>query len=241
MAKNYSNLDSKDFVDFLQKNPQILNQIEFPFDFIDAKKVKDYLCANPDFFTKHSDILPNLNFPHNCGNAESLLLYQIKQLRNEIKKRDNFLSDLINVAESNHSKLETIQELILELLDSPDNPVLFTNLQGRLRHNMGINQTKLFCYEKFIGLPFTQVEIAQKQLKLLGNSKAKLIFLDEFTSGILNIPNLVNGSAALCRLEKNSALLVLAHKDAEHFTPDQDTLFIEYLASILSRLLLKEK
>lgn len=240
MSKTYTNLNSKEFMLFLQQNPQVLNQIEFPFDFIDAKKVKDYLRQNPNFFLENSEILSSLNFPHDCGSAESLLLYQIKQLRNEVKKRDNFLSDLINVAESNHSKLETIQELILELLDSPDNPVLFTNLQGRLRHNMGINQTKLFCYEKFIGLPFVESSIAQNQLYFLGDKKAKLIFLDESASFYLGIPNLINGSAALCRLENNSALLVLAHKDANHFTPDQDTLFIEYLASILSRLLIRE-
>lgn len=241
MSKKYANLDPTEFVQFLQENPQVLNQLELPVDFIDAEKTKIYLRKNPNFFLENSEILPSLNFPHNCGNADSLLLYQIKKLREEIKRQDSFLSELINVAETNHSKLETIQELILKLLDSPDNPVLFTNLQGRLRHNMGIHQTKLFCYQKFVGLPFIESTNAKEQLDILGDKKARLIFLDEKSSEILNISNLLGGSAALCRLEDNSALLVLAHKDAKHFTPDQDTLFIEYLASALSRLLVKDK
>ena len=43
-----------------------------------------YLRDHPDFFVKHTDILSELNIPHNtAGNIASLIEYQVAQLRQE--------------------------------------------------------------------------------------------------------------------------------------------------------------
>ncbi|MDX1432677.1 MAG: DUF484 family protein, partial [Gammaproteobacteria bacterium] len=46
--------------------------------------VVEYLRANPEFFSRHPGLLEQLSVPHSCGEAVSLVEYQVSVLRDQI-------------------------------------------------------------------------------------------------------------------------------------------------------------
>ena len=83
---------------------------------ITAKDVAEFLEQNPDFFMERSDLLLKIRFPHNSGDAVSLLQYQTERLREQNANLHAKLMDLVNVARENDRLNERIHRLTLELI-----------------------------------------------------------------------------------------------------------------------------
>lgn len=95
-----------------------------------------YLRDHPDFFVKHTDILSELNIPHNTsGDIASLIEYQVAQLRQEnsgliesLKKSEN---DVLHQREL----ANTIHDLSLKLLQINSLKKLNNLLTKSLKHH----------------------------------------------------------------------------------------------------------
>lgn len=207
-----------------------------------AEAVEAWLTEHPAFFKGRESLLAEMHLDHPCGDAESLLLYQLRLLRREQAEQRKQYRQLLNTARDNEHRLRRVERLVLALLDTPDPCELFQALQASLRDDFRIPEARLFTYQPIPGLPQLDERSAGAQLALLGSSEATSIALDEFNAPLLDMTQLAGGSALMCRLgEPALGMLILAHPRPSQFNHQQDTLFVEYLGHIIHRLLHRQQ
>lgn len=97
-----------------------------------------YLLDHPDFFVKHTDILSELNIPHNTeGNIASLIEYQVAQLRQENSGLNENLERSEKDILHHRSLANAIHDLSLQLMKIDSlkklNDILAKNLKEHYR------------------------------------------------------------------------------------------------------------
>ncbi len=97
------------------------------------ERIADYLRAHPDFFDRHPDVAADLKIPHACGEAVSLVEYQVAVLRDRNQQLRNRLKALISTARDNEDLSNRLQRLTLALINCGDLDEVFTILYEALR------------------------------------------------------------------------------------------------------------
>src|SRR5690606_5702145 len=97
--------------------------------------VTDFLIRNPQFLRQHPDLLAQLDIPHPCGAAGSLLEYQARVLRERNRQLQQRLDELLAVARDNDRLAERIHHLTLELISAPHLEAVLFVLKDELRRN----------------------------------------------------------------------------------------------------------
>lgn len=93
-----------------------------------------YLKEHPDFFASHEYLLTDLSLPHpDTGQAVSLIERQIALLRQQNRELSRKLDHIAQTARSNELLLERMEELILDIIDSPDLHGVLQVLDGAMR------------------------------------------------------------------------------------------------------------
>jgi uncharacterized protein YigA (DUF484 family) len=77
-----------------------------------------WLRDDPDFFTRHPELVENLRIPHPCRPGVSLLEYQNRLLRERSQRLHDKLLELVAIARDNDRLAERVQRLALGLLDA---------------------------------------------------------------------------------------------------------------------------
>ncbi|SFC30487.1 hypothetical protein SAMN05660443_2159 [Marinospirillum celere] len=210
---------------------------------IDADEVTDWLQNNPDFFHGREQLLCQMQLNHPCGDAESLLSYQLQLLRGQVKEQEDRYQELLANARENEKRLRRVERLLVCLLETETAEELVSVLAERLQNDFGLPYLKFWSYTNLNSLPRADEEIQKKQRQLLGKQQACCLSLQEENLQVLGLEDSQARSAALCLLSHTRplGLMVLAHPDPLHFRYHQDTLFVEYLGSVVSRLLSKDR
>ncbi|HKM14508.1 MAG TPA: DUF484 family protein [Marinospirillum sp.] len=205
---------------------------------ISAEQVAAWLNQNRHFFIGREQLLTSLALAHDCGSAESLLLYQIKNLREKLNQQKQDHEQLLNNARDNEKRLKRIERLLVKLLEAESTEELTALLKEELQHNFALPYLAIWSHNKINGLPEASEEQQQQQLALLAKKRLTSLQLNATTAALLGLDNLQQGSAIICRLNHTNHLgvLVFAHPSSNHFR-QQDTLFVEYLATIVSSLI----
>ncbi|WP_404415505.1 DUF484 family protein [Marinospirillum sp.] len=210
---------------------------------IDADTVADWLKNHPDFFQGREDLLCQMQLEHPCGSAESLLTYQLQRLRHQVADQEERYQQLLANARDNEKRLRRIERLLINLLETETAEELVTVLSERLREDFQLPYLRFWSYTNLNSLQRASEELQQQQQALLNQQQACCLSLEEDTTEILGLEGFDAQSAAICLLSHTRplGLMVLAHPDPLHFRYHQDTLFVEYLGSIVSRLLAKDR
>ncbi|BAU56695.1 DUF484 family protein [Halorhodospira halochloris] len=95
--------------------------------------VAEYLAEHPDFFARHPQILNQLDLRHECGDAISLIEYQVKVLREQNQSLNQRLHELLNVARHNDGTAERLHELTIELIRAEDLQSAVASLRSGLQ------------------------------------------------------------------------------------------------------------
>ncbi|GGW84241.1 DUF484 family protein [Alteromonas halophila] len=203
---------------------------------IEAHDVRQFLLANPDFFTDHADLLEQLVIPHGLRGSVSLVELQSEQLRKKVRQLTYKLSQLISVAKQNEKIYRVYTDLNVQLLRCESvaevQYTLEEVLQERLQlssaviksfrgpHAVSELQRRLFTEKRFKTDTFFFGRLSQHEKQLL---------FDDVTAE----------SVALILLGDNKDLGILAicSDDASHFTPDMDTLLLKQLQQVLNIIL----
>lgn len=204
---------------------------------ISAENVAAWLSNNPAFFIGRENLLASLELDHACGDSESLLLYQLKIMREELKQHKKNHEQLLSNARDNEKRLKRIERLLVKLLAAENLDELISLLEEELQHNFALPHLVIWNHSSIGNLPKASKAQEEQQLALLANKLSANLQLDADKATLLGLEELKQGSAIICRLNhtQHLGLLVLAHPSSQHFR-QQDTLFIEYLAAILSSL-----
>ncbi|HBD12033.1 MAG TPA: DUF484 domain-containing protein, partial [Porticoccaceae bacterium] len=87
-------------------------------DELSARQVSEFLLENPDFFSRHPDLVADLELPHESGKAVSLIERQISVLRERNMEMRQRLNSMLESAQANDKLFEKTKRLVLSLLDA---------------------------------------------------------------------------------------------------------------------------
>lgn len=100
-----------------------------------AKDVAQYLKNHPEFFDQYADVLAQITIPDpHGGRAVSITERQIGALRDQMKRLEAKLAELIRFGEENEALLGKTHRLVVALVRAPDTAavlrVLYAHLGG---------------------------------------------------------------------------------------------------------------
>ncbi|MFV8834966.1 DUF484 family protein [Aquisalimonas sp.] len=213
-------------------------------DTLPEEAVSAYLEENPDFFARHPALVTRLRIPHECGDATSLITYQVARLRDENKQLKRRLDDLLQVARDNDRLADQLHRLTLELMDSQDLDGLLQTLKDGLRHQfqsdlvaIALLPTQGEAGGQDVLSPDDQavfgdfIKAAKPRLGRLDPAQAALLFGDAADR---------LGSAAIVPISDNhhvSGILAVGSFEPDRFNPSQGTVFLRQLGQLAGRAL----
>ncbi len=211
---------------------------------VDEEQVVSYLKENPDFFNRQPDLLCDLALPHQRGQAVSLVERQVALLRERNIDMRRQLAELLGNANANNELFENTRQLVLDLLEANSLTELTAALQHSLKHDFKTDfQCLCLLTEGLAEVPAAVrcVSFERAQAKI-GN----LLTARQVVCGVLRHEELLFffgdqaaavGSAAVIPLlaEHHIGVLAVGSKDPRHFQSGMGTLFLNYIAEMLSR------
>lgn len=210
------------------------------------KDVAAYLLANPDFFVDRDRLLLKIQVPHKSKGTISLVEKQLDVIRDRQKKTRRQLKEFVENAERNKEIFDKSRKIILSMMAAKQSSKFFAALEKGLKRDFGCKANSLVVFGKPKQINhFTSripAESARKYVGALMQSKVPtlgtlrpreqdFLFRDQSEK--------VKSAAVLTIRDKNKhlGLLAIGSSDMEYFTPDMDTLFINFIAETLGKLL----
>lgn len=218
---------------------------------VTEEQVIGYLRNHPDFFQQHNNLLSELHLRHESGGAISLVERQVAILRERNMVMRRRMNELMQTAKYNDELFAKTRTLTLELLHVDGwhelNEVLATyvltdfhadfvccHLTGIRIAGKSVSGTRMALdhieshastlpHERFMRGPYPVCAALRR---------------DELMELFPNVSHEADGSAVLAPLavEPSGGCLAIGSRDPRGFAPDMDTLFVTYIAEVLSRV-----
>ena len=229
----------------MKDKPQVpaLQPDESPSESLEAAAVAAYLEAHPDFFVEHEELLPSLRIPHRRGDTVSLVERQMTILRDRNIELRHRLSHLMDVARDNDRLFEKTRRLNLALMDASSLEEIVIAVEDSLRQDFQVPFVSLILFSDSampVGRWVSSVD-AQKAIGGLIGDKTVCGALREheltFLFGAEQGREV--GSTAVATLSHLGlhGVLAIGSRDPQHYKSSVGTLFLNYIADVLSRLL----
>ncbi|MEJ2415708.1 MAG: DUF484 family protein [Exilibacterium sp.] len=211
------------------------------------EEVSRFLRENPDFFVKHPGLLTELSLPHDSRGAISLVERQVSVLRERNMDMRHRMSKLLDNARDNDRLFEKTKRLTLTLLECHDLGDIVDALFYSFDNDFNIHYTSLIFFGNAQSISSTgsacvaSLTDARKHIGSLlktnraicgslGRQEAQFLFGDKAE---------YIGSAALVPLLNSNiyGVLSIANRDPQYYRSSMGTLFLNYIADILNRIL----
>lgn len=108
--------------------------------------VVQYLQEQPDFFTRHPQLLQALDLSHQSGGAVSLIERQVKGLREEAARYRRQLEELVGVARENEELNRRIHLLTLTLIEAVSFDEVINALEDKLHEDFRAEAVELHLF-----------------------------------------------------------------------------------------------
>ncbi len=206
----------------------------------------EYLKSTPDFFLKNPEILQYLEIPHESGAATSLVERQVSILRERNIDLRRRLKSLLETASTNDDIFKKIRSLTSAIIDVKNVHDLEQIIKQELINNLNASHV-IFIFKNFElndnSTYFIDASSIQDKgfsnLIELSDSSCKVYRPEEYAT-LFQIEKLNGpGSAALIPLsvDKNRGIMIIGSTDPERFSQNLETLFLDYLSEIFSKVL----
>lgn len=211
---------------------------------LEAEAVASWLLHHPDFFAERDELLASMRIPHQRGDTVSLVERQLKLLRERNIEMRHRLSQLMDVARDNDRLFDKTRHLILNLMDATSLEDIVIAVEDSLRQEFGVPFVSLILFSDTpmtVGRWVSGAD-AQKSIGgLLSGGKTICGALREheltFLFGADQSKEV--GSTAIATLSHQGlhGVLAIGSRDPQHYKSTVGTLFLSYIADVLSRLL----
>lgn len=204
--------------------------------------IKEYLVNQPEFFTKHPDILQTIRLPHKARGTISLVEKQQEVLRNKVQNLETEITELMTIARRNEQIFLTFSELYRQIIECNDAENLYQTLLNVLNDKLNLSAIYLKKFsdqqQDFHLNPEYLSDLFQHRFShqrhyfgRLNKSEQQLLFPQHEQIQ----------SAAIMLLGDDQPLGIIAFgsRDEQHFTPSMDTLFINELGKMIALMLEK--
>lgn len=215
---------------------------------LSEEEVVQFLSAESDFFDRHPELLAQLKLPHDSGEgAISLVERQLAVLRQNKRKLESQLKELISVARSNHELSEKVHRLALRLIRCGTAAEVIEAVEEVLREDFGASDTVAVLFHNASDIVqaedtrfLRRVERQSAELKVFatflergrprcGHARdSQLEFL--FPDHAIEI-----GSIALIPLGDRAevGMLAIGSGDSDRFHPGMSTDFLERIGELV--------
>ncbi len=201
---------------------------------LQAEKVSDYLRCNPDFLVKHPELINILDIPHQTGGVVSLVERQVKSLRDENRRLQGQLIEVLRTAQDNEKLFRCCNRLFTRWLQETSRDNFVKNIHNDITELFNIDYAALILNDNNEAIALCE------QLDSGFPDKQPLCGpCDPITSKQLFPPQTQFSSMAIVPLGANakSGILLLASNKSDGFSPTMGTLFLEQIGDILDNLL----
>ena len=212
----------------------------------ELQSVRDYLTGHPNFFEENPDILEAINVSHDSGKAISLVERQITIMRDKNKAISAQVEHLIETAKNNDQLLAKTNQLVLKLIQAEDLNSLIQVLDTSLKNDFNTEFYSLTLIDKGFYASKTLANLVSEE-----DAKSKissLLSAQKAVSGVLREEQInflfeqtANSVASVIALPLNSSeplgILALGSSDADFYTHDIGTVFIDYIGALLNELI----
>jgi len=210
------------------------------------EEVISYLRLDPDFFQRHASLLSELNLPHESGAAVSLIERQVAILRERNMTMRRRMSELIDAAKQNEVLFEKTRSLTLELLHVESWQALNETLATYVL--VDFQADFVCCHLPAYGVKLDHLRSHTDELphlRYLSSDRPVCMSLraDELATLFPFQQHEGDGSAVLVPLQLPDAAgcLAIGSRDPSYFRSDMDTLFVTYIAEVLTRVVQRLK
>lgn len=210
---------------------------------LEAEAVIAYLLDHPDFFAEHDDLLVSMRVPHQRGDTVSLVERQLKILRERNIEMRHRLSQLMDVARDNDRLFDKTRRLNLALMDASSLEEIVIAVEDSLRQDFQVPFVSLILFSDSampVGRWVSSAE-AQKAIGGLIGDKTVCGALREHELAFLFGADQGKevGSTAIVTLNHLGlhGVLAIGSRDPQHYKSSVGTLFLNYIADVLGRLL----
>jgi uncharacterized protein YigA (DUF484 family) len=206
------------------------------------EEVINFLKENPDFFIDHPEAIEHLEIKHESGDAVSFIEKQVEFIKSKNLATTTQLKDFISNANENELLFAKVRKLISIILNAEDLEKLLTATESFFTNELGTEKCKLlfFTQEELYQLSAKRIiepEIATKTFSKI--FKEVDIFLGKLTNEIASLTfgaqaDIKEAVIGKLRSEKVAGILILGSSVDEKYTPEQDTLFLNFIVEVLS-------
>ena len=220
---------------------QAKNEIQL----IDEDQVIEYLKEHTDFFIGHSELLAEIEIPHESGSAISLIERQLSVLRSKNKNLDHRLRDLMTAAHENQRLNESLQQLAINLFMAESLDDVIATVIEELKSKLETDYVSIYFLsrdekkikqqpERYINENDEQLELFSKlfedkriQCGRLSKEQIKLLFVDDAEDV---------GSGAMVPLADTRVfgIMGIGGRDAQRYHPGMGTEYLQKLADLIS-------
>lgn len=216
---------------------------------MDEDDIRDFLVQNPDYLQKNPELLGLLQIPHASGAAVSLVERQVSVLRERNVDLRHRLRDLGSTARDNDQLFADTRKLVLAILGSQSLEDLEKALVAALRESFDVEYASLLLFDDAAAeghpdgstirrVPESQVRGRLDALLNRGNAGCGALRAEDFA--FLFPGAQIVGSAAVALIGDSGpalGLLAVGSSNAGHYERDMGTLFLEFAAEVLARVL----
>jgi uncharacterized protein YigA (DUF484 family) len=225
---------------------------------VDETAVAQFLRNNPEFFHDNGKLLSELKLPHKHGGTVSLVERQIAVLREQNQRYQSQLRELVQIARDNDRLNEHIQSLTLRFIETDDINEILVLLNLALCNDFSADAVTLFLMMDEGHLALRRETMEPLEVVYLGQGSEICGFENVISDGepccgqfdadqrdtLFGSHADSVGSAVLLPLytslasgRKPLGLLAIGSQQAERFHAAMGTVFLKYLAELLSRRL----
>lgn len=208
---------------------------------LDDDSVIDYLKREPEFFQRNARLLAELNLPHDSGSAVSLVERQVAILRERNMTMRRRMNELVDAAKANDDLFAKTRTLTLELLNVDSWPELNEVLATYVLTDF---QADFVCCHLTLApvyldhLRSCDGELPSRHLTSSLHPQCLTLRAAETRELFPVQGEAIESSAVIAPLllEQGEGCLVIGSRDSSRFSADMDTLFVRYIAEVLSRV-----
>ena len=200
--------------------------------------VAEYLLGNPDFFNRQPELLTQLRVAHSERGAVSLVEIQLDRLRGQVRELEGEINSLVTAAGKNSELFEIFaraQQQLFQTHNIYQALVILEELSSQLQLDFSLKlfdsfDDNLYLERKaFEGFRVAHLSHRPVYMGRLRKQESELLFSHP--------PHLGSYVVLPLGIEHPIGVLSFASADGGHFQPAMDTLFVEQLALVLTRLI----
>ncbi len=218
-----------------------------PDDNLDDERIAAWLEANPDFFTRHPQLLTRLRIPHHSGGAISLIEYQLRRLREQNTDMKRKMREMIEAARENDRLSERILRLTLALMDANSLEHCLSICEDILLNEFHADVIVFRLFD-----PDRELDVDRPDVIVPANAPDLGIFSSFFRTGRPLCGRLKQeqleflyddvdaiGSSVLLPLGRNPVIgmLAIGSHDPHRYHPGMGTMFLQQLATLIGTAL----